>query len=467
MPVHARPYRFAGEARRTLLLAAPIVAGQLSSVLMTFVDTVLAGRHGPDTLAGVAVGSAVWSVVILVLVGVLMAVPPSVSQLDGAGRHERIGPLFRQALWLSIALGALLFVLVGLSGPLLAAMGIAADVRPAASDFLDGIRWGAPALALFFCARYLSEGLAWTLPTMVAGLLGVGCLFPLGHALMFGDGPFPALGAAGLGYATSLVLWLQAIGLLAYLRWSARFAGLRLFSDWEAPRPAEIGALLRLGLPIGVAVFMEGSLFVATALLIGRMGTTAVGAHQVAINVASLAFMVPLGIAMATTVRIGQAAGRGDGAGVRAAARAGYGIVLGTQLLTAVTMVIAGDAIARIYTDDAAIAALAGALLLFAAAFQFPDGIQALSSGALRGLKDTAWPMAITAAAYWGLGMPLGAWLGLDAGLGMGPRGMWIGLIAGLGAAAVLMTWRFARLARRLPEPEPIGGGRGGEGAPA
>ena len=455
MPFEPRPYRFAGEVRRTLLLAAPIVAGQLSSVLMTFVDTVLAGRHGPSTLAGVAVGGAVWSVVILVLVGVLMAVPPSVSQLDGAGRHERIGPLFRQALWLSIALGALLFALVSASAPLLAAMGIADDVRPAANDFLGAIRWGAPALALFFCARYLSEGLAWTLPTMVAGLLGVAALFPIGHALMFGDGPFPALGAAGLGYATAFVLWVQALGLLAYLHWSARFAALRLFSHWEAPHPGEIVSLLRLGLPIGVAVFMEGSLFVATALLIGRMGATAVGAHQVAINVASLAFMVPLGVAMATTVRIGQAAGRADGAGVRAAARAGYGIVLGTQLLTAAVMVVFGHAIARIYTDDPAISALAGALLLYAAAFQFPDGIQALSAGALRGLKDTTWPMAITALAYWGLGMPLGAWLGLERGLGMGPQGMWIGLIGGLGAAALLMTWRFLRLARRLPEPEP------------
>lgn len=451
----SRPYRFTGEVRRTLLLAAPIVAGQLSSVLMTFVDTVLAGRHGAQTLAGVAVGSAVWSVVILVLVGVLMAVPPSVSQLDGAGRHERIGPLFRQAAWLAIGLGLLLFGMVSASGPLLAGMGIDETVRPHAAAFLSAIRWGAPALALFFCARYLSEGLAWTLPTMVAGLLGVAILFPLGHAFMFGDGPLPAMGAAGLGTATAIVLWLQSLGLLAYLRWSKRFAGLRLFAHWEAPHPGEIIALLRLGLPIGVAVFMEGSLFVATALLIGRMGATAVGAHQVAINVASLAFMVPLGIAMATTVRIGQAAGRADGAGVRAAARAGYGIVLATQLLTAGTMVFAGHAIAGIYTDDPAIAALAGGLLLFAAAFQFPDGIQALSSGALRGLKDTAWPMVITALAYWGLGMPLGAYLGLEVGLGLGPRGMWIGLIAGLSAAAVLMTWRFMRLARRLPETEP------------
>lgn len=447
--------RFGHEVRRTLVLSAPLVLGQLSSVLMTFIDTVLAGRHGPTTLASVAVGSAVWSVVILVLIGVLMAVPPSVSQLDGAGRRDAVGPLFRQALWLALALGLALFGLVSLSGLLLAAMGIAEDVRPGAEAFLMAIRWGAPALALFFAARYLSEGLAWTMPTMVAGLAGVVALLPLGWAMLFGHGPFPPLGAAGLGYATAIVLWAQALGLHAYLWRARRFADLGLFASYERPHPGQIGTLLRLGLPIGVAVFMEGSLFVATALLIGRMGTTAVAAHQVAINVASLAFMIPLGVAMATTVRIGQAAGRGDGAGVRAAGRAGYAIVLVTQVLTAAILVSGGAWIASIYTDDAAVAALAATLMLFAAAFQFPDGIQALSAGALRGLKDTTWPMAITALAYWGFGMPLGAWLALEAGRGWGPQGMWVGLIGGLSMAATLLAWRFLGLSRTLPTAAP------------
>lgn len=441
--------RFAREVRATAVLAAPLVLGQLSAVLMTFVDTVLAGRHGATTLAAVAVGSAVWSVVILVLVGVLMAIPPSVSQLDGGGRRNEIGPLYRQALWLALALGLALFVLVSLAAPLLTAMGIAADVRPGATAFLGAIRWGAPALALFFASRYLSEGLAWTLPTMLFGIAGVLLLVPAGSTLMFGYGPLPAMGAAGLGYATALVLWLQALGLLAYLHWSPRFADLDLFSHWQPPHPREIAALLKLGLPIGVTVFLEGGLFVATALLIGTLGATAVAAHQVAINVASLAFMVPLGVAMATTVRIGQAAGRGDGDGVRAAGRAGYAIVLGTQLVTASIMVFGRHAIAGVYTDDAVVAGLAATLMLYAATFQFPDGIQALSAGALRGLKDTTWPMAITALAYWGLGMPLGVILGLQ--LGRGAPGMWVGLIVGLAVAATLLCWRFLRLARRAP----------------
>lgn len=444
------PGALRAEIGRTARLALPLVLGQLSAVAMNFVDTMLAGHHGAQSLAAVTVGSAVWSVVILVLVGVLMAVPPSVAQLVGAGRREAIGPLYRQALWLALGLGLLLWLAVGQSRWLLAAMAIDASVRPLAAAYLDVLRYGAPALALFFASRYLSEGTGWTWPTLVAGLGGVALLAPVGYVLMHGIGSWPGRGVPGLAEATVLVLWLQALGLMAYLRLAPRFRDLDLFAHWQPPHPRELAQLLKLGLPIGVAVFMEGSLFVATALLIGRLGAVAVAAHGIAINVSSLAFMLPLGVAMATTVRIGTAAGAGDGASVRRIGLAGYVIVLGTQVLAAAVMVFGGVWIAAAYSDDAAVVALGATLLLYAAAFQFPDGIQALSAGALRGLKDTTWPMAITLVAYWGIGMPVGAWFGL-ARHGGAP-GMWAGLIAGLSVAAWLLGWRFHRLSRRWGE---------------
>jgi MATE family multidrug resistance protein len=206
--------------------------------------------------------------------------------------------------------------------------------------------------------------------------------------------------------------------------------------------------LLGNGLPIGVTVAMEGSLFIVTALLIGRLGAVPVAAHQIAINVASLCFMVPLGLAEATTVRVGHALGRGDPLGVRRAARAGYALVLATQATSALVLLTGRHAIVALYTGDAAVAALAASLLLYAAAFQFPDGIQVLSAGALRGLRDTRVPMWLAAIAYWGIGMPLGAGLGLY--LGWGPRGMWIGLIAGLTVAALLLGRRFQRSSGRV-----------------
>lgn len=436
--------RLRREMRVTANLAAPLVLGQVAAVAMTVIDTVLAGHHGARTLAGVAVGGAVWSMVLMVVIGVLMAVPPSVAQCHGGGRRAAIAPLFRQALWLALALGVSLLVLAQASGVLLAAMGVSAEVRPVAMDFIHAIAWGAPAFALYLTCRFLCEGLAWTLPTMAFGLLGAAALLPLGYLLMFGAFGLPALGAAGLGWATTAVLWLQLLAIAVHLARSPRFADLGLFSRFEPPRAPAIRELLRIGLPMGVSVIMEGGLFVATLLVIGSMGALPVAAHQIAINVASLCFMVPLGVAMATTVRVGLAAGAGDPSAMRWAAGAGGSIVLLTQSVSALLMVFAGGLIAHAYTDDPAIAALATTLLLYAAAFQYPDGIQTLAAGALRGLKDTRAPMWMTVCAYWLLGMPLGWWLGVHRGLGA--PGMWFGLIASLLAAAVLLASRFVHL---------------------
>ncbi|MBP6216516.1 MAG: MATE family efflux transporter, partial [Luteimonas sp.] len=157
------PVRFRDEVRTTAVLAAPLVAGHLSTGLIGFVDNVIAGRHGTNTLAGVAVGTAMFWLPMMIPMGTLMALPPSVSQLDGAGRRAEVGPLFRQALWLSVALGALLFAFLTLSAHALAPMGIALEVRPAAAAFLHGIRWGIPALTLYYCMRYLCDGLHWTM----------------------------------------------------------------------------------------------------------------------------------------------------------------------------------------------------------------------------------------------------------------------------------------------------------------
>ena len=449
------PARFGTEVRATATLALPLVLGHVSTGLIGFVDNVIAGHHGTQTLASVTVGTALLWLPMMVPIGTLISLTASVSQLAGAGRRDEIGPLFRQALWLSLGLGALMFAFLSLAPYALAAFGIAPEIIPGAKAFLHGIRWGVPALTLYFCMRYLSEGMHWTLPTMVLGFGGLLVLGPLGYVLTFGKLGFPEMGAGGLGVASAIMMWLQATAFAVYLWNSKRFAALRLFSHFEWPRLAPIQQLLKTGLPIGITVLMEGGLFIATALLIARLGATSAAAHQIAINVAALCFMIPMGVAEATTIRVGHAVGQQDAHGVRRAARAGYLIVLATQALSALALLFGHDAVVALYTRDAAVAALAGILLLYAAAFQFPDGIQVLSAGALRGLKDTRVPMWLAAFSYWGLGMPLGAGLGL--GLGWGPQGMWLGLILGLTAAAVLMTWRFRNSSlRELPaNPHP------------
>ncbi len=452
------PSGFRTELVHTLRLAAPLAAGHLSSGLVGLVDAMVAGHHSTATLASVSVGAALFWLPMLAPMGTLMALPPSVSQLDGAGRRAEIGAIFRQTLWLALMLGAAMFALLSLLPQVLRPMGIAPAIVPGVIDFLHAVRWGAPAFALYLAMRYLSDGLHWSLPTMLLGFGGLCVLAPTAYVLTNGALGFPELGAQGIGIATSLMFWVQAIGFALYLRHSRRFADLQLFSNFEWPRWAVQRELLHVGLPIGVTITMEGGLFAVTALLIGRLGEVPVAAHQVALNVASICFMLPFGIAEATTVRVGHALGRHDGRGIRHAVYAGYALALGTQTLSATTLLLGHHQIAALYSADPTVIALGGSLLLLAALFQFPDGIQVVSAGALRGLKDTKAPMWLAAFAYWGVGMPVGAGLGLW--LGWGPRGMWLGLTAGLLVAAILLTRRLLKSSAQLvlfpPLPAPI-----------
>lgn len=446
------PHRFRHDVARTARLAAPLAAGHLASGLVSFVDALVAGHHGTATLAAMSVGTALLWLPLLAPMGVLMALPPAVSQRDGAGRRGDIGPLFRQALWLAALLGLLLFVLLSALPLLLRPMGIAPDIVPGVVGFLHAVRWGIPAFTLYLSMRYLSDGLHWSLPTMLLGFGGLCVLAPLAWVLTNGRLGAPELGAAGIGMATSVMFWVQALGFALYLWHSRRFADLQLFAHFEWPQWPAQRELLRNGLPIGITVTMEGGLFAATALLIGRLGEVPVAAHQVALNVATLCFMLPFGIAEATTVRVGHAFGRGDRSGIRHAAFAGLALALVTQACSALLLALGHAGIAQLYSTDPAVIALGGSLLLYAALFQFPDGVQVVSAGALRGLQDTRVPMWLAVLAYWGIGMPVGAGLGL--GLGWGPRGMWLGLTAGLLVAALLLARRFLRISA-LPPTRP------------
>ena len=441
--------RFRNEVGKTARLAGPLAAGHLSSGLVSFVDAFIAGHHGTATLAAVSVGTALFWLPMLAPMGTLMALPPAVSQLDGAGRRSEIGPLFRQALWLAAGLGLLLLALLSLAPLLLRPMGITPEIVPEVTVFLNAVRWGIPAFTLYLCMRYLSDGLHWSLPTMLLGFGGLCVLAPVAYVLTNGLFGLPELGAEGIGIATSLMFWLQASGFALYLARSRRFVDLRLFAQWDWPHWNVQRDLLRTGLPIGVTITMEGGLFAVTALLIGRLGEVQVAAHQVALNVASMCFMLPFGIAEATTVRVGHAFGRGDRDGLRRAALAGFALMLCTQTASALLLLFGHGAVAGLYSADPQVIALGGALLLYAALFQFPDGVQVVSAGALRGLKDTRVPRWLAVLAYWGVGMPVGAGLGL--GLGWGPRGMWLGLTAGLTMAAFLLARRFLRSSVRIP----------------
>ena len=443
--------RRARELRMTLHLAVPLVFGQLSAIGMTVIDAMLAGHLDAHTLGAVAIGASVWTLAIVVAIGVMMALPPSIAQMSGAGREDAIGPLFRQALWLALLLGLGLGLLIRFGGAILVAdIGIDPLLVPDVIRFLHAIAFGAPALTWFFALRGLSEGFGMTRPTLYFSLLGLILLGPIGYVLMYGALGIPRMGAQGSGAATAIVLWLQAIAFSVYVARRRHYRDLHLFAHFEKPDPRAFAALLHIGVPMGITLLMEAGLFVTVALAVGTLGTDVVAGHQVAVNVASVAFMVPLGLAMATTVRVGHAVGRGDAQNVRDAGLVGIALTLATQTVSSGLMLLLPRQIAALYSTDPNVIALAAQLLVLAGLFQFSDGIQVAANGALRGLKDTRIPMFITMFAYWCVGMPIGWWLAFPQGLGA--RGMWMGLIAGLSMAAILLSRRFWKLAwRPLP----------------
>ncbi|MCF6226639.1 MAG: MATE family efflux transporter [Xanthomonadales bacterium] len=437
------------EMQRTLFLALPIIIGQVAGVGMSFVDTVMAGRLGALALAALPIGGAIWMTGVMFAIGILLALNPAVAQLDGAGKNEEVGAVTRQAVWVAIGLSALLFVFMQSAEPLVLWFGIDAEIRPVALGYLSAISWGIPAICLQLVLRYFSEGTGHTQPTMYIGFLGVAANIPLNYIFMYGKLGMPELGAIGCGYATAIVLWLQLLLLWAYTAKHPHFRRFKLYTGFEKPNWPEIRELLRVGLPIAVMISVEGSLFVAAALLIGKLGTIPTAAHGIAINFSSLLFMIPLGLAAAITTRVGNAIGRDDPVSARYVGMNGFALGFGFQIISAVIMFLFADQIVSIYGNtNPEVSQLAASLIQLAAIFQLSDGVQVCAAGGLRGLKDTKIPMIYTIIAYWAVGMTLAYHLTFTQQ--MGPAGMWIGMIAGLTVAAVLLGVRFWRSASRL-----------------
>lgn len=438
------------EIWRTMKLATPVIIGQVAVFSMNFVDTVMAGRlpNKEIALAALGIGGAVWSSMLMFVIGTLMVVQPSVAQLDGAQMKSEAAYQTRQAFWIALVLGVPYWFLCYFSEPLLTAFRIDPVIVPQAAGYLRAISWGAPGLCLVLLLRYFSEGTGYTKPTMFYGVAGALLNIPINYVLMFGKFGFPALGTVGCGIATSIVIWLQLVFLLFYVATHRHYRPFSLLSRLDVPDYKTILALLKVGIPIAVAIAVEGSLFVGAALLIGRLGPVPAAAHLIAINFSALMFMIPVGLSSAISIRVGNAIGRGDPVAARYAGRIGLLIIMGFQTVSATAMFLFPELIVRIYTDDVAVGSLAVSLLFYAAIFQYPDGIQMVMAGALRGYKDTRMPMIYMVISFWIVGMTLGYTLTFNRG--MGPAGMWIGMIAGLTVAAALMLRRFRHTGDRL-----------------
>lgn len=434
------------EARQTLRIGSPIIAAQLLQISMGFVDTIMAGNLSAADLAAVSVGNALLHPVYIFVLGVVMAVTPIVAHNNGAGEFEEIGRNVRQGLWLSQILAVPFILLLTAMPMLMVWMDIREPIIPLAAGYLQALSWGVPPVLAYFALRFFNEGVSATKPGMYFAFLGVLFNIAGNYVFMYGHLGFPAMGAVGTGWATTVVWWVMFGGMFWFTFRHRPYARFGIFTRLRAPSWPHFREILRIGLPNGVSVFMEVGMFAVITLVIGSLGVSTVAGHAVALNFASITFMIALGVSIATTTRVGFAMGRGA---PDDAARAGFvGLVLCILFMSiaAAAMLTIPEIIAGIYTADVVVRAEAVHLLFFAAIFQISDGLQVGGLGALRGLKDTRVPMWVNIAAYWGLGVSSGYVLGIWFEMGSG--GLWIGLILGLTAAAVAHNIRFVHLVR-------------------
>ncbi len=435
------------EMRGLLGLAGPLIINNLSIAGLHFADAVMAGRLGAESLAAVAIGGSIWFFGFTICLGTLMAISPIAARHYGAGNPELIGRYTRQGIYLGIFVAiALIFIAFRYVGPVLDAIGIDPGFRDLTNGYVRAIVLGGPAIFIFLALRFTSEGIGETKPIMYASVFSLVVNVFLNWVLMFGHFGAPALGAVGCGYASAITMWLIMTALAVYMMRSPRYLKLMIFSRISPVRPEILKEILVLGVPIAVTITAEAGLFNAVSVLMGTRGASIAAAHQVAINFAMTTFMIPLALSSAITIRISHALGAGDAQAARFSG--GFGILVCGLFMScsAAFMLLFRDVVVSIYTNDPSVTSIAVNLLLMAAIFQIADGVQIGSAGALRGYKDTRWPMVINTFAYWVLAFPLAYMAAVT--YKAPPAYTWGAFIVGLTVAAVLLAWRYARISK-------------------
>ena len=433
------------EFRQIAKLSIPITIGQIALIAAGFVDTVMAGRISPLALGAIAVGANLWIPVYLFSVGLMMAVSSMVAHYFGAGLYAPIRDLLKQSLMMSAVLGLLGMLAVRKLSFLMEWIGIDSGIIPVATEYLYAVSWGIPAVCAYLALRFVSEGIGYTRPMMVIQVLGLILNVFLNYILMFGKLGAPVMGAVGAGWATAAVMWINLLLLVIYIFSHHRYAEI-----WQAKKEKinwlRSREMLHLGMPIALTLVNEVGMFSAVGLLMGSLGVVEVAAHQIAINFAGMMFMIPLGISAATTIRVGHAVGEQHKLEARFRGFAGIIFAAKFMFATASLMLIFPDFIVSIYSNDTDVGAMAISLLFMAAIFQLSDGIQVSAAGALRGLKDTLFPLMVSVVAYWFVGLPVSWYLGINHHFG--PQGLWLGLVVSLTLAAVWLVWRFRRVSK-------------------
>jgi MATE family multidrug resistance protein len=442
----ANPWR--EEARAMLVLAWPMILTNLAQTAMTATDVMIIGRLGADALAAGALGSNLYFAPLIFGLGLMYATSPMMAAERGRKRHSvrDIRRTVRQGLWLAVLVVIPIWILLWNTESILLLMRQDPALAAQAQIYVRGLQWAVlPFYGYIVLRSFISalERPGWALVIMAIAV----ALNAIGnYCLVFGKFGFPNLGIFGSGLATSFASLFMFVGLAVVCMVEKKFRRYRLFGRfWRADWPRFL-ALLKLGAPIAGILAFEVTIFNAAAFLMGLIGAAPLAAHAIALQIASMSFMIPLGLAQAATVRVGLAYGAGDAVGIGRSGWTAYVMGVSFMALTALVMVSIPEVLISAFIDvsdpkNTTVIGLAVTFLAFAALFQVADGAQAVGAGMLRGLQDTTVPMIYAAIGYWGIGLPLGALLAFR--FGMEGSGIWIGLFSGLAVVAVLLLYRW------------------------
>lgn len=435
--------------RALLHLAWPTLVAQVAVMGGGVIDTLMAGRISALDLAAVGIGASIYATVFVTMMGVLLALIPVVSHHHGARRLTAIGEDVRQSLWLALALSVVAVWLLKHPEPFLHFARPQPGLEVKVRAYLDALAWATPGYLIFRVFYGLTTGIGRPRPLMFFNGLALVLKAPLNWVFMYGHFGLPALGGPGCGWSSTVIAWLLATLAWGWCRREPAYAPYQVFARFDWPRWPALKELLRLGVPSGASFLVDVSAFAFMALFIARLGPQLSAAHQIAANAAVLLFMVPTAIGSATAVLVGQALGAGNPLRARQAGLLGLRVAAVAGMVVGGTLFLGALAVARAYTSDAAVAAIAAGLLTLVAFYHLADSVQAVMIQVLRAYKRTWAPTVIYAVSLWGVGLFGGYLLGLTDLLGppRGAAGFWLAAAASLVVASVLTTVYFLRLA--------------------
>ncbi|MED4056645.1 MATE family efflux transporter [Niallia taxi] len=434
--------------KQMLVILLPVLVTQVGMFGLTFFDTTMSGHYSPTDLAGVAVGSSLWTPIYTGLSGILLAVPPIVAQLVGRKEESKVSFSVIQAIYLSLSMAVLLIVFGFIFlKPILQLMGLEADVQDIAFRYLAALSTGIIPIFLYFVLRSFIDALGQTQVTMFITLSALPVNIVLNYLLINGIWIFPELGGIGTGYATSITYWYMLLTALHIVYHNQPFAGFKLLNKIHRISWEKWKEILKIGVPIGFSIFFETSIFSAVTLLMSNYDTNTIAAHQSAINFASLLYMVPLSISTALTILVGFEVGANRLKDAKQYSWMGVFTAVIIAFVSGIILLAFRQQIAGIYTNDAEVLKLTTGFLIYAIFFQLSDAIQAPVQGALRGYKDVNITLIMTLISYWVIGLPSGYLLANYTSFG--PFGYWIGLIIGLATGAAFLSSRLYSLQKK------------------